>query len=116
MGTVALEGVEFFAYHGVFEEEHRIGNRFSIDIWVEADVATAGETDSLADTVDYQRLYRIMEEVMASPAHLLEHIGGQIISGVRSAYPVVNLVTVKVSKLNPPIGAICSRASITMKG
>lgn len=116
MGIVSLEGVEFYSFHGVYDEERKIGNRFSIDIAVESDISLAGKTDSLQDTVDYEVLYKLIAGVMSNPVALLEHLADQIISLVRSTYPTVGKVTVKISKLNPPIGGICQRASITLEG
>jgi len=116
MGIVSLEGVEFYAFHGVYEEERQIGNRFSVDIHIETDLEKAGHSDDLTDTVDYERVYLIMAGVMENSSHLLENIAGNIIREVRQAYPSVGEITVKVSKLQPPIGAICRSASITMKG
>jgi dihydroneopterin aldolase len=115
MGIISLEGVEFYAFHGVFEEEQRIGNRFTIDIEVETDVSSAGKSDDLTDTVDYQRLYELIREVMDKPSALLEHVASSILESVRATYPHVHRVKVKVSKLNPPIGAICKRASLTLE-
>lgn len=116
MGIVSLEGVEFYAFHGVYEEERQIGNRFSIDIAIETDLEPAGKSDDLADTVDYQRVYQLMAGVMQQPSALLEHIASDIIRSVRAAYPQVKTVRVKVSKLNPPIGAICKSASVVLEG
>jgi len=53
---------------------------------------------------------------MQEPAKLLEHIGFKVISRIRDHYPNVNKVTVKVSKFNPPVGGVCTRAAITMEG
>lgn len=116
MGAVSLEGVEFYAFHGVYEEERQIGNRFSIDIRIETEIEKAGLSDELGDTVDYERVYLIMAGVMENSSNLLENIASNIIKGVRKTYPSVGEITVKVSKLNPPIGAICRSASVTMNG
>ena len=115
-GIVSLEGVEFYGFHGVYEEERRIGNRFTIDIHIETDLSGAGASDDLADTVDYERVYRLMEKVMSNPSNLLENIAQNLIREIKAAYPSVREVTAKVSKLTPPIGAICRSASITMRG
>jgi dihydroneopterin aldolase len=116
MGTIALEGLEFFAYHGFFEEERKIGNKYGVDIIVQTEFDQAAQTDNLDLTVNYVVLYQITEKVMLEPAKLLEHIGLKIIQEVRVVYPHVELITIKISKFNPPIGGICTRAQITMHG
>lgn len=116
MAVISLEGLEFFAFHGVYEEEQRIGNRFSIDVHIDAEVLRAGLSDELSDTIDYVRVCEIIDGVMKNSSSLLETLALNIITGVRDTYPAVREVCVKVSKLNPPIGAICRSASVTMKG
>jgi dihydroneopterin aldolase len=116
MGIIALEGIEFFAYHGVYAEEQRIGNRYQIDISVTTDFSDAAETDKLSDTVNYGDLYEIISGVMKIKAKLLEHIAQLIISSVRQRYPNIEAVEVSVSKFNPPIGGVCTRAKVTLKG
>ncbi|TAH14236.1 MAG: dihydroneopterin aldolase [Runella slithyformis] len=116
MGTISLEGLEFFAYHGVYDEEQKIGNKYAIDIIIEADVAEAAQTDRLRDTINYEIIYKITAEVMQRRARLLEHIGYQIIAQIRAAYPNIESVSVGVSKFNPPVGGVCTRAKVVLKG
>ncbi|GAB3575905.1 dihydroneopterin aldolase [Spirosoma luteolum] len=116
MGTITLEGLEFFSYHGYYDEEQKIGNKYSVDIVVTADFQEAAQRDRLSATVNYEHLYQITTEVMKQPARLLEHLAHGIIQGIRAQYPDLIAVEVSVSKFNPPIGGVCHRARITLKG
>jgi dihydroneopterin aldolase len=116
LGTISLEGLEFFAYHGYYPEEQRIGNKYALDITINTDFIEAAVKDKLSATVNYETLYQIAAKVMQEPAKLLEHIGFKVIASVREHYPDVQKVTVRVSKFNPPIGGVCTRATITMEG
>ncbi|WP_026995336.1 dihydroneopterin aldolase [Flectobacillus major] len=116
MGTISLEGLEFFAYHGFYEEERKMGNRYQIDIQITTDFSEAAEKDQLKATVNYVDLYNIIAEVMKIKAKLLEHIGQLIIEKVREVYPNIDEVQVTVSKFNPPIGGVCTRAKVTLQG
>lgn len=116
MGTVALEGLEFFAYHGYYDEEQKVGNKYSLDITIETDFALAAQNDRLNGTVNYEELYAIAAEVMQERARLLEHIAYRLIEKVRAKYPNVAKVHVAVSKFNPPIGGVCLRSKITLEG
>ncbi|TAE31454.1 MAG: dihydroneopterin aldolase [Cytophagales bacterium] len=116
MGTISLEGLEFFAYHGFYDEEQKIGNKYSVDITVTTDFSEAARRDKLSATVNYEELYRITADVMKRPARLLEHIGHSLIEEIRRAYPTIGAVEVGVSKYNPPVGGVCHRARITIKG
>lgn len=116
MGKIALKGLEFFAHHGYYDEEQKIGNRYGLDIEVTADIQRAGEKDDLLQTVNYEELYRIAASVMSKKARLLEHIGFGIIQRIREIYPWVDKVEVQVSKFNPPVGGICERSVVTLEG
>ncbi len=69
MGIIALEGLEFFAYHGYHKEERKLGNKFTVDIQIEADLESAAINDSLSLTVDYVKLYAMVSTEMSKPAH-----------------------------------------------
>lgn len=116
MGSVSLEGLEFFSYHGFYDEEQKIGNKYSVDIVVSTDFSEAARRDRLSGTVNYEELYRITSAVMQRPARLLEHIAQRIIDEIRVCYPTVEGIEVSVAKFNPPIGGVCHRAKVTMKG
>ncbi|MDR0566687.1 MAG: dihydroneopterin aldolase [Prevotellaceae bacterium] len=104
MGTISLEGMEFFARHGCFSEEQAIGNRFLADVHIEVNVSRAAASDSVDDTVSYQEVYKAVERQMLIPSKLLEHVAGRIANGLLHDFGAIERVTVKVAKLNPPLG------------
>ncbi|MGD9328769.1 MAG: dihydroneopterin aldolase [Cyclobacteriaceae bacterium] len=114
-GKITLEGMEFFAHHGYYQEEQKIGNKFAVDITVVTDLSDAAEHDVLKETIDYESLYKIIRHVMSEPTKLLEHLGKRIIDTVFEEFQQVSSVEVKVSKYNPPVGGICQRASVSLK-
>jgi dihydroneopterin aldolase len=111
MGTISLEGMEFFARHGCFSEEQTIGNRFLVDVHIALNVLPAAATDSLDDTVSYQAAYKIVEREMLVTSKLLEHVAGRIADSLLRSFGSVEQVTVKVAKLNPPLGGGAVRQS-----
>lgn len=50
---ISLRGIRVFAHHGVYTEEKEHGQIFLIDVDLEIDLAQAGATDDLTDTLDY---------------------------------------------------------------
>ena len=114
-GTVALEGMEFFAYHGFYKEEQRIGNKYSVDLRIETDFSKAADEDDLTGTIDYESVYNLVKHEMLHPNKLLESIGQKIIKAVMREFPRVTGVEVSVSKFNPPIGGVCAKAKVTLK-
>jgi len=114
MGRITLEGLEFFAFHGYYDEEQKIGNKFGVDITIETSLEKAQSDDKLSETINYEELYRLISAEMNKPSRLLEHIGGRIINSVFNNFPLVTFIEVRISKFNPPIGGICRRAVVTL--
>lgn len=113
-GRVALEGLEFHAFHGVYPHERESGNFFEVDIAVETDFTRAAENDDLAGTVNYEILFRIVREEMDQPSRLLETVAGKIVNRVLGDLPAVLTVDIRISKLNPPIGGKCRRSTVSI--
>ena len=66
--------MEFFAFHGYYDEEQKIGNKYGVDLYIKTNLLAAGESDKLQQTVNYEVLYRLVAEEMRAPARLLEHV------------------------------------------
>ena len=107
--------MRFYAYHGVMEQERRVGGEYSVSLTVEADFEDAARTDDVADTINYAALYALVEREMGVPSRLLEHVAARIGGRTMEEFDRVTAVTVKVTKLNPPIGADCKGASVELK-
>ena len=114
MAFVSLEGMEFYAHHGYYEEERKIGNKYSVDVKMELNVDLAAKEDKLEGTVDYEQVYQLISKVMFKEAALLEYLANLIIELLTSKFPQVKKVWVKVSKYNPPIEGLCHRAVVEL--
>ena len=100
---ILLEGMQFYAYHGVNPEERVLGQRYVVDLSVDLDLRRAGETDRLEDTVSYSHIYRTVRAVMeGEPRNLLESAAEAIADSVLAGFPVQS-VSVTVKKPNPPV-------------
>jgi len=116
IGEVALEGMEFYARHGYYAEERKIGNKYTVDVFMQVEMEAAVKKDKLDGTVDYERVYELVTEVMTEEANLLEHLAGKLIEKIKATFSHVKCVRVKVSKHNPPIKGLCQRAVVTLEG
>jgi len=110
MSVIAIEGMEFFSYHGHFEEEKVIGTRFVIDLYIETSTEKAEESDNLKDTINYQEVYLLVKEEMKTPSHLLE----QILTAIRKRFAKIESIDIKLHKMNPPLGGQIESVSITL--
>jgi len=114
MGLIHIEGMEFYAFHGHFKEEQIVGNKFLIDVTLETDMEKPMESDNLKDAVNYQRAYEIVKQEMQKKSHLLEHIAGRILNALYSEMEGIMKATVKVTKMNPPVGGRVSSVSVVV--
>lgn len=88
---------------GATEDERSKLQPVTIDLEIAADLRRAGETDDLADTVDYGAVTAgVAELVRNSTSALLEHLAAKIAAHI-AAIPHVGGVTVEVAKVSPPI-------------
>ncbi len=114
MSTISVNGMEFYAYHGCFEEEQKIGNRFIVDIHAEADIRKASLSDDLSKTINYQELYKICKHEMEIPSKLIEHVAQRILVTIRNKLPLITYAKITIHKLNPPIGGKMESVSVSM--
>lgn len=114
MGTIKLENIRVFAYHGCLSEETVVGSDYRVDLSVEASLERSSLTDALSDTVDYVTLNKIVVEEMGVPAKLLEAVAKRIMSRVFGGCPSVESAIVSVSKINPPIGGDVEKVTIVL--
>ena len=113
-GRIALEGLEFHAFHGVYPHERESGNWFEVDIAVETNFSAAAKQDDLEGTVNYETLYSIVKAEMEKPSKLLESVAEKIVNDVLRELKAVILVELSISKTNPPIGGKCKRATVSV--
>ncbi len=113
MTEIVLEGLEFYAYHGFYKQEQEIGNKYSIDLKVYSTIDPLN--DELPQTIDYEKLYKIVKVEMGKKFKLLETIGNNVAERILNEFTSVQKVRVSVSKYNPPLGGICERAKVIIK-
>ena len=115
-GIIELEGMVFHAYHGCFAEERQNGNTFTVDFKGRADLSEASGSDRLEDTVDYGKVYAIVEREMGKSSDLLENVAGRIVRAIEKDLPGFRHFSVRVSKRNPPVPGQCEWSRVTLFG
>lgn len=114
MDTITLNNIRVYAYHGCLPEETKIGSDYRVDLSVKANLDLSAESDVLADTVDYVHLNKIVKEEMCQPSKLLEHVAKRILDRIFYELDLVKASSVKVAKLNPPLGGDVEDVNITL--
>lgn len=114
-GKIELCGMKFHARHGCLESERILGNEFIVDFSCELDLEAAGISDDLRDTLDYSRVYALIEEEMQVPSNLLEHVATRIADRIANELCLEGNFEVRVSKKNPPVGGECEWARVSVR-
>jgi dihydroneopterin aldolase len=114
MATVFVEGLEFYAYHGVSPEERTVGHRYRLDLSMEVD-ARATVTDDIEDTVNYAdaagRLCALGE---TTTCHTLERLAELMLSDLMERYPLVTAARIRLAKRMPPAPFIAETVGVEL--
>lgn len=116
LGAIEIEGMQFFAFHGVLPEERAEGNLFLVDFKCRYDISGAMRSDDLSDTLDYSGIHHIVAEEMAVPSKLLEHVAGRIARRIDREHPEIPWFSLSVSKQNPPVQGRAEWSRVTVEG
>jgi dihydroneopterin aldolase len=113
---IAVRNLALFAYHGVFEGEREIGQRFYLDVVVEADLGPAASSDSVDKTVDYAALVDIVSRAFSEKRQkLLETLATRVAERVFEHFPIVLAVEVTIRKPSAPIEAVFDSVEIQIR-
>ena len=109
---IILREVRFHAFHGVMPQERKVGADFLVSLRVGYPLDRAMQSDEVADTLDYAKLYEVVRREMEIPSKLLEHVAGRIAKAIAETFPQVTSIDLSLTKQNPPMGADCTGASV----
>jgi len=115
MARIILEGMLFKSHIGVYDYEQMYGNNFEVDLMLESSEISS-ETDELSNTVDYDHLYKIVQQVMQGRYKLIESAGKQIIETIRKFNIPATRIQVRIAKIHPPLGGEVRKVWIEMEG
>ena len=102
---LVLAGMIFFGYHGTLAPEHALGQRFVVDVDLHCDLRAAGQSDDLAQTVDYSQVHDQVRAILEGrPRQLTEAVAEAIAAAILDQHALVEAVRVKVTKPNVRLG------------
>jgi dihydroneopterin aldolase len=97
-------------------EERTRAQPFELDLDLAVDLAPAGASDRLEDTVDYgaiaERAVGVVTE--SAPRDLLETLAAAVADTVLGADRRIEAVTVTLKKLRPPLAVDVSTVGVTI--
>src|SRR5690349_11701271 len=113
---INIEGIKLYGFHGCLEEEGRIGGNYVVDVYMTTDFSKAAKSDELTDTLDYCTVYEISKAEMAVRSKLIENVCERIYEKIRTAFPALKTLHVRITKLSPPMNGNVEKVSVEMKG
>jgi dihydroneopterin aldolase len=115
MGIIKLDGMQFYAHHGFYDEEQTIGGLYTINLQFSVDFERAEYSDSLSDTVNYEKVYELVKTRFEKPCRLLEHAGGEILKALTLQFETIKDIELEIYKHNPPLGGEVKGVSVILK-
>ena len=99
---IVLAGITVFGYYGVSSMEREVGQKLEMDVEFWSDFTKACVTDTLEDTINYERVYaKVMETVEKNRFNLLETLADAICREILGNFPVSKIKTT-IRKLTLP--------------
>src|SRR3954452_5700050 len=112
---IFITGLILHAYHGVMPHEATVGQTFSIDIVLEIDLSAAARSDTVTDTVSYDKVVSCASTAfLRQRFRLIEAAGGSVADAVLAEFPRVRSVTVTIHKPHAPIAATFSDVGVIL--
>ena len=113
MLTVHLSNLSFHAFHGVYEEETKLGNNFEVDVLIKYE-ETGLDMNDLGALVNYEVVFEIIKKRMAIPTPLLEEVAEALVRKIKHQYKQINEMAITIYKLQPPITGLNGRVGVTL--
>ena len=112
---ILVERIAVFAYHGLLEEEARIGQRFYISLDCRIDLRPAGLSDDMAKTVSYADLTEIVVRIATTRRFaLIEALAEAIAAEILERFAGVDSIVVRVDKPSAPVPAVIDGVAISI--
>ncbi len=112
---IFINGLSLHAYHGVMAYEGKVGQTFTIDMVLEIDLAAAGRSDKVVDTVSYDEVVACASRAfVAQKFRLIESAASRVAESVLASFPRVQSVQVTIHKPHAPIAATFSDVGVTI--
>lgn len=114
--TIRLDGIYVRAFHGCYDLEQQVGNRFRVDIVIRTPLGDLPDTDDVTQAVNYLTVFEIVERTMQRTQRTIEAAASNIIAAIKEQFAQIVEVECTVSKIAPPLGGKIDRVSVTLIG
>jgi dihydroneopterin aldolase len=114
--TIQIAGLQTFGYHGLFEEERRLGQKFTFDIDATLNPAPTHRDDRLDASIRYDAVVDAAVNIAGAMKYqTLEALGEAVAIGLLRRFALIDTIIVGVAKFSPPIPHTLSKVGITVR-
>ncbi len=112
MDVIRLKNMVFYGYHGVSESEKSLGGKFEVDVELHRDLTKAGQTDNLKDTINYEKVYKIVyDSTKNNKFYLIETLAERIAKSILQQFQTEK-VTIRVRKPHAPVRGVLDTVEV----
>ena len=116
MDQIAIKDMELFGYHGVFEEETFLGQKFIVSATLFLDTRKAGKSDDLKESLDYGEACQVIRKIVETERYMLiERLAEEIAEKLLLTFPLLKKVEVTVKKPWAPVLVNLDTVSVTIQ-
>ncbi len=113
--VIKLQNCAFFARHGVYSEEEKLGQRFFVDAKLTVECGNGLANDDIEGTVDYGAVFSLIEKIVTGTRrYLIEALALDISREVFKNFENVELVSITIRKPNAPVQGILDHVEVTI--
>jgi dihydroneopterin aldolase len=114
MIQIHLEQLQFYAYHGLYQEERSLGNEYIVDIHIDYQPKQK-IIYSIEETIDYSKVYELIAKRMKVPSDLLETIATEFCFQLMEKFSSVQGVQFRIKKMHPPIKQFIGNVGVSFQ-
>lgn len=116
MDKIYINNLEFIGYHGVFEEEKKLGQKFLVSLELFTFLRKAGKNNDISSTTHYGFVSADVEKIFFSKKYdLIETLAEDIAREVLKKYELVEKVKIKITKPWAPVGIILEDVAVEIE-
>lgn len=116
MDQIIIKDLEIFGYHGVFEEEAFLGQKFIVTAVLNLSTRKAGKTDDLQQSLDYGVACQMIEKIVKTERYqLIERLAEEIAEQLLLTFSLLQSVDITVKKPWAPVLMPMDTVAVTIK-
>ena len=107
-----IENIKLWARVGVLDEERKLGQLFSLDIFLWTNYEKCTLNDDIKKTVDYSKLVQILKDLSKKICcFTIEKYSNSILESIDKEFKL-SKIKIILTKCNPPISGFDGKVSI----